>query len=254
MNPASIIESEIRKRTFHNRVSIIQTHRTEYKGPSIWKVEVPNLADVISHKKDKKDATIINYLLGGKLYHNNRLMTIPRISQLCIAKPVELSFDQFLSIAVSGSQTRFFYNSDFTKWGLLFVASIVSLNYSPLLSVRDRKELQRYECEEIFAKSSSKGFGFIRDIIPDRRVFLLVTPLTQQELMAINVLVRSSNVQFSKDFYKDDSLLNMENWMIPPQYDEKGNEVKVPKIFMNDCAYGVGSESYRNIKSLRKIQ
>jgi polynucleotide 5'-kinase involved in rRNA processing len=35
-DPAAEIESEVRRRTFHDRASIIQLPKSDYKGPTIW--------------------------------------------------------------------------------------------------------------------------------------------------------------------------------------------------------------------------
>lgn len=253
-NPAAIIEAEVRQRTYHNRANIVHHKKSEnnnYKGPTIWHINSLDNVSPSSHKNDKKDQMMISYLLHNKFYKNEKVGLIPRVSQLAIATPIELPFDRFLHIVINESEPKFFFKSDFMKFSLVFICSVVSFNYAPALNSKERLALTSQECQELYKKSSSKGLGYVRDIIPDKRALLVVTPLGQTELDLVNLIVKSTAVQFSNHFYTEDSLTNIENWIGGGKVDE---ELEETKLYVNSCNFGIGSESYKNMKSLRKIQ
>ena len=111
------------------------------------------------------------------------------------------------------------------KFSAIFLYSLVSLNYSPFLNAKEANVSQQIDYRNTVQHSTSKGFGFIRDINPETKTVSVITPLTSAELSLVNVVVKSSLVQFTKDLFMEDSILNVESWVNLPSYNEerKGN-------------------------------
>jgi len=252
-NPLNKIEENLRKKTFAKHISIFGLpQKMDQKTPSVWKLVLPKFKEAITHKKEKKDSTMLKYLTNN--HEMNGAEKITRISELSLLNPVELSFEEYMFAVLGNTRNLFFFREHFTKFSMIFISSIVSLNYSPLLNTREKTYHQSLDYQHAFKNSSSKGFGFVRDINVEKRTILVITPLSAQELGMVNVIFKSSQVQFSNDTYLDDSITNSENWLGLPNYNSEGQPSRANKLFINDVLYGVGSESYRNLKSMRKIQ
>jgi len=254
-NPLTRIEESLRKKTFTKHISVFGMQpRPDQKGPSVWKLVLPRFKEAITHKKEKKDLIMLTYLLNNEISLSNRSDKISRISELSFLNPVELPFDEYLFAVLGNSRNVFFFREHLTKFSMIFISSLVSLNYSPLLNTREKTYHQSLDYQHAFRNSSSKGFGYVRDINIEKRTVLIITPLSGQELGQINLIFKSSQVQFSNDTYLDDSIMNAENWLSLPTYNSEAQPSRTSKLFVNNILYGVGSESYRNLKSLRKIQ
>lgn len=243
-----------RKRTFQDHVSILGLPKTEQRGPAVWKLELSKFKEAITHKKERKDATMLMYLLSGKKSESISFPGITRISELSLAQPIEISFDEYIFGVFANNKTVFFFREHFIKFSMIFISSIVALKYSPALNTREKIYHQPLDYQHALNNSSSKGFGYIRDINPEKRTILIITPVETSQLGIINLIVKSSQVQFSNEIYFEDSVLNVENWLNLPTYNNEAQPSKIPKPFINDILYGIGNESYRNLKSLRKIQ
>jgi len=253
-NPIAKIEEQLRKRTFVDHVSILGLPKVEQRGPAVWKLELSKFKEAVTHKKERKDATMLTYLLSGKNFEKNSVSGITRISELSLAQPVELSFDDFIFGVFGNNKTVFFFREHFTKFSMIFISSVVALKYSPALNTREKTYHQPLDYQHALTNSSCKGFGYIRDINPEKRTISIITPVASSQLGIINLIIKSSQVQFSNEIYLEDSALNVENWINLPTYNNESQPSKVAKPFINDILYGIGSESYRNLKSLRKIQ
>ena len=201
-------------------------------------------------KRLKKDDIISSYFLQSS---SNKQINFhdfaSPVCKICFLAPYEVDFTD-LSFVVFGNEKSMNFNGDkdFIDVAVIFINSIVALY--------DNSHTNQFALKDVHNELSCKGFGLIVDIDMKNKKIFIATPIDEESLENINVIVKSSDTNFTSSFYNQNipEILELAEFSFDVRNNyETPRDLSLP-FLIDNLSIGIGSEPFRNKISLRKHQ